>query len=195
LKISDEYLMRHSIHGPFVKHTSRGVLFIREMCDYGVYWTILTTEWNHPGNHPGSYSVKYLCPVHNVRSFEFELSLECTDMRLQWEEYEDFFERFSKSYKKSSIVNEHKEIILMAWEMFAYSHDNYLCKNFKNHYNLLFKSLDFTTCVDSRYKSYLEFMKILGNEEVYFSSFKSDLNKYVNNYSYWLVDLIHKNGC
>lgn len=199
MQLYEEYLGRHAINMPLVKHCAQGFLFFKRHADNGFHWHILQINWMPNTRGPGTYSIKLKRPRRNSTlgknhpiAIDFE---QIEDERvIAWDKYEDYFYKQiigSSFFNPNHVVKDFKEITLTAWEMFIFSNDAYFSRNIRNfNDDLLFKTLDFNATINSRFNHYKNYIKNHLEMNGPFKSWIVDINSYQHSYCHWLVNII-----
>jgi len=198
MHLSEEYLKRHSIGVPIVKHMHIGYFLNRYAYENGFQWALQSIAWNEPTTHPGFYHVRQLRPLYNrgkTGSVNFLESMELIhpDVKLSWDKYEDYFLERAASEDFQNIVATEQQIVLAAWEMYVYINDAFFAKFCKEYMGMLYDTLNFKSSIDQRFENYNKFMKFM-EPKISLRQWKSDLSTVTKNYCYWFVDLIAQNG-
>jgi hypothetical protein len=194
MRLNEEYLQRHKISVPIIRHVPLGYLIVRdssETCfDFStVSWTVLAIRWQDQIIHPGFYKFQFFRPQKATSPDSDCLKQYDKDIELRWDEYESFIWEWSSKIDPATIINDPMEVVMTMWEMFVYSHEIYIADRYRNLSNLLFQSLDFTSGLSARYNSYSRFLKLVDGHESPFNSWSKKLSEVTKNYSSWLAKL------
>ena len=191
MRLAEEYLDRHSVKIPQVKHTRIGFIFLKQLTDSGMEWQIIENRWNEPANKPGFYQLFRHRPY--CRYGEMRLEKIKDEEHLNCIEFEDYMVKMATNLPYP-VVSNPKEVLLTAWEIFAYLNPLLFTNCSSN--NLLFNSLNFNLGCEERYRAQLDFLDYFKLKRTP-SSFRIDhwynhAKKYLDNYSYWFADFCHE---
>ncbi|RDJ35231.1 MAG: hypothetical protein DWQ19_10475 [Crenarchaeota archaeon] len=190
MQIFEEYLQRHSITGvPLLRHTKSGYLFLRENKPK---WKVLSIFWKEPTYRPGYYVVNVCTPRHNSNAFDMEPILP--EVKLGWDDYEEFLLNWATEYKDGAVVADKLEVLLMSWEMFVFSHDAMLARSYPSLIGSIYETLDFTQPKTDRFQSYNNLAKQLDPGGGPFPTWFRSFEMYNKHYCYWLSELVKANG-
>lgn len=164
MQLVEEYLKRHEIKIPHIRHFNCGYVFFRTMESSRVKWKILKIVYVPDSSHPGTYSIISMNPYYNgyvkgsnVFSEDFNYST------IQIDELEKFLFKLTKNYKKSEIISDQKNVILTAWEMFVYYGDNFFSKEVP--VNLLYESLNPKLSLVEKHMAYTNVVQYLTDKK------------------------------
>jgi hypothetical protein len=192
MHLQEEYIKRHNLIVPIIKHVSRGSLLFKGGLNYG----LLIIEWKESNRHPGNYFISYYVPLHDgYMSGRFFQRLNESDVELEWDNYTQWLVNWCN---KITPVTGDKEIVLAIWEIFVYCCDGWLAE-FAQPFleKLLFKSLDKELSIDDRFVGYQECLVYFTTEHPsIMKAFRNEVLPHINNYSHWLGKLAEwtKNG-
>jgi len=188
MRLNEEYLQRHNIVVPTIRHVSLGYLVLRYPGENFFDWDVVAIEWEEPTSHVGTYHLKFFRPHKTDIDSNF-LHQIGEDIVLRWDEYEDFMWTWSKSLQQGAIISDPMQLVLTVWEMYVYSHDAYFADNYSHLSDLLFQSLDFNSSLAHRYDGYVRFLKSVDTKRSPFSYWNEHLSRITKNYSSWLAKL------
>ena len=183
MRLCEEYMMRHKIVVPLVRHVRNGSVFFS---DGDSAWRIKTFEYHSGENHPGMYTVSTLRPSHN--GFRGRLFEGCGQEELQWDEYEPYLLDWA-SKQKVLPPSTDEEIMMVAWEILLRSCDKGLIRHI--HFNPLAKSIDFEIPIAERcfnINACLKYFKSI-NDDIY-KVWEGDISHYLKNYAGWLAQVV-----
>jgi len=191
MNLCQEYLERHSIELPVVQHSGNGYVFLKSKNKKGrINWSVVTISFQDGKYHPGTYLVNWSKPMHNGYGSRNRVFDSYEQRQLEWDEYEGFFLDWTKSLKNSRVVEDHKEILVVAWEMFVYANDQNLLSY--AHREDFFNSIDDELSLDERYEACESMIEVMmedphvGNTR---RCWDREIMVYVRGYSHWLAEL------
>lgn len=188
MRIFEEYLKRHNIDVPIVRHCSIGTLILRG----DNRWAIMSIKWEHHDYHPGQYQIHINSPIHDGYMNEI-LFTKNSPIYKKWDEYENFFLKWDENYPRLKPIADPKEVVLAAWEMFVFSCDSWFSKKDFKIKQLLFESLDKDNSLDLRYDKYQEMINYISDEyPLMFRIWKNEVLARTQNYSFWLAAALNK---
>jgi hypothetical protein len=177
----EEYAKRFLISSPIIKRCDKSVVFLRSN-------QILMIEKKLNFNQPDSYKLSICIPnKHNNHNFSFFKVLFCEE--IEWNNYEKII--LDLCYKNNEALENYEEIFIRSWEVFLSYNDFYFSKNI--NFNILYQTIDFNN--ENRIKDIEGFILYLKNNNDYYYEMWLDMNKVVDNYSYWLAKLINSKSC
>ena len=201
MHLCEEYLSRHKINIPCVKHCFQRVEFPTHSYCFvkSVFWNLLAINWVQEPNRVGYYNIQKIEPNSNGFIFlENQYSFTAynkinknllTRLNNPVSIYYDDFEDFVLSLSFQTVTN-YQEVMIVLWEMFLRSLDDNIV-----HYNLFDKLSRsfFTENKSDRFNIILENIEYLhsNNLEIY-NKWKDRFFPFSNNYSYWLAKIIQK---
>lgn len=181
MRLCEEYVRRHALSIPLIIHAEYSAVFYQQ----DESWLIHQADWHPPEIHPGHYSFRVFRPVHNgfERGRTFERIKEDT---VQWDEYEPRLIEWSRQPR--IVAKTKEEVLLASWEILLRCWDKALVRHI--HMDDLLQSLDSSAtpktrceyvarCVESFSKSGSDCHR----------TWTTDLEKYRENYAYWLAQL------
>ena len=194
MRLHEEYLKRHQLSVPIIKHVPLGHLIVRnsgETCFNvsTVNWTVLKMKWEDPVYHPGFYLFKFLQPYKTNLSDSNFLRAKDEEIKIRWDEYEDYLLNWTANFKPSMFITDPMEIVMTVWEMFIYSHEQTIIERYRSLSNLFFKTLDFHSNLAGRYNSYVKLLKLVDQNDFPFNMWRRNLNEIAQNYSPWIAKL------
>lgn len=194
--LCEEYYKRHSKKVPLVKIQNLNFLYTKTVTNNRANWHIYSIVYDdtHSNTYSnmGTYIINKYTPalndaklnITNYESVEKQkvlLPIECAD----------YFHDLATKIDKSSLILGRKEVMLCSWEMFVYSNNEFIAAKFQPYFESLFQSLDFTLGLDVRYLNFCSFLKLVGEKNDPFSTWKKETERHINNYCNWFADLIH----
>ena len=183
--LCEEYLERHNIKIPYVKHVHSGCVFFKPADNH---WCLLTIVWKEPTGRPGIYHVRIYEPIHN--GFKDGLLFEqINEKKLFLDEYEDYFLEWRKGIVK---VARGPEVQLTAWEICLRCYDGLLA-NYVTKQDFL-STIDHDLTVESRLKSLDKIMAYFKEAfPLFLEAWEMDVRRYTEGYAHWLAELVHGN--
>ena len=191
MNLYEEYLQRHGIKFVAPKHMKKGSLFFRLENNGKINWKILTIEYLEDYNHPGKYSFRLIVPVHDALSNNKALFSVDANVDLEWDEYDIYWRGWTNAIggETKAIVRNEKDVLLTAWEIYAYCCDSELAKNAADQKSL-HRSLDLSLSSDDRFEGCLEILAYLSNKyPALMYNWYDYMLPLIRNYSFWLIDL------
>lgn len=188
MQIYQEYMQRHSLDVPVVKHISSGTVFFKE--SDRKQWHILHLDWQPAGIHPGFYKCNVIVPNHDHG--ESSRPFHIHGLELHFDEYESHFAKLR--HKKAFFAANETEVYLAAWQMFCYLCDS-LMSRFAA-YDCFYKSLDPKVDSEDRYKNLNETLALIeqhyGSGSPCMNVWRNQLlRKYINDYAYDLAKTLN----
>lgn len=193
MRLHEEYFRRHNIRDiPIVNHCSQGAVMLRTT-DPDIWqnrWILVTLKWVEHPQHPGSYNVEFLVPIHDGES-RGKLFSRLPSVELEWDEYEDYILDWTKNLRGVVAVRGHKNIVLTAWEMFVYCYDGWFRRQHADLKELLFRSIDEDLSLEDRYIGYQDTLIHLSTHHpAVLKAWKYEVLSQVQCYSDWLAKLV-----
>jgi hypothetical protein len=182
--LCEEYMLRHAIHIPYVRHVNSGCVFYKEG---EVTWRLLTINWTAPSWHPGAYYVRKYIPLHDGYA-ESKLFHLIDESKVCLDEYEDYFLAWRKNVTQIASGPMSK---LAAWEVCLCCYDSLLTNYIAMpDFQLI---LDQDVPGDQRLSA-LE--RVIGYFQKNFTFFaeawQTEIYRYLDGYAYWLADLANE---
>lgn len=182
--LCEEYLKRHSIDIPWIKHTQCAVLFYKDI-DIST-WLVQHIEWHHPEFHPGSYSIETLCAYHNGFNERAAFRHINTEI-IQWDEYEPFLLEWLSTPRQ--IARTPDEITIASWEMIIQCWDRGLIRHI--HFDKLTESIDHDVPLLKRLKHIDDCLEYFSRQQHEFvEMWQGDFQFYRDNYAQWMADMV-----
>lgn len=189
--LCEEYLLRHGIEVPLIRHVKRGSLFLKtnEKADY---WRVLTINWEKVPNHPSIYRIKMLRPIYD--GYLNKELFECVSYwEGHWEEYENYLLSLAKSLDNHTPIVGRRNTTMAAWEMFLFCHDGWVAEYLD--YDLIYSTIDLDLNADARHQNLQEVSAYLASSHKhFFNVWKEHLLSYLENYCNWLGSLVSRDG-
>ena len=182
----EEYLQRHAIKVPLIKHhSSEAVVFFKD--NHGI-WCIKRLAWHPPDIHPGNYSVTTLRCNHNglERGRYFDTVAD-DEAEIQWDEYEQYLLEWTAVPRIVPCTDQ--EITVAAWEMLLRCCDKALIRHI--HYDTLTKSIDTDLPIAERVahiQTCLEYFSTVSHDVHHM--WNGDLMVYRERYAHWLAEMV-----
>jgi len=178
MNIAQEYMHRHKLNVPVVKHVQHGSLFFKE--PDRKQWGIIAIDWQSADIHPGKYSFNLLFPTHDSDHRHFKNS----SFQIYWDEYESHFIKLQK--QKTIFPSTEEEVYLAAWQIFCFICDTHMSRYAT--YDSFYKSLDPKLTIVDRYKNLMETLAFLEKHRVAYLSVWQDLVcRHIMHYAYDLA--------
>jgi hypothetical protein len=184
--LCEEYLERHSIKIPYVKHIRSGCVFFKPTDNN---WYLLTINWQEPTWRPGSYSIRTYEPRRNGYR-DGLLFQQVNEKKLFLDEYEDYFLEWKKYVLRVPLQ---KELRLITWEICLCCYDNLLASYVSKQ--------DFLSTIDpdlpaaTRLASLDKILQYFEDKlPLFVEALKMDVRRYTNEYANWLAELVHGNA-
>ena len=188
MRIFEEYLDRHKIDVPIVRHCNIGTLILRG----DNRWVTLSIKWENHDYHPGQYHINMNSPIHDGYLNEIIFTKNAPIYK-KWDEYENFFLKWGQNYPRLKPISDPKEVVLAAWEMFVFSCDSWFSKKDSDTKKLLFESLDKDNSIELRYKKYQEMLSIIEIDcPPMLRIWKYEVLVRTQNYAFWLATVLNK---
>jgi hypothetical protein len=183
--LCEEYLKRHGIDIPYVKHIRSGCAFFKPADNN---WYLLTINWQEPTWRPGVYYIKTYEPIHNGYR-DGVLFEQLTENKLFLDEYEDFFLEWRKNVVR---LPWQKELRLITWEICLYCYDGLLA-SYVSKQDFL-STIDPSLSVESRLESLDKILIYFQNKlPLFVEALNMDMRRYSKEYANWLAELVHGN--
>lgn len=155
MRIFEEYLLRHNIDAPAIRHCSRGVLVLENE-------VIINLFWQNQKNTIGFYRFNECKLKYNyIRPFNFN--------KIYWHDYENFIKNWIENNNNMALFNKN--------EVFYF-----FCKIFLKCNKIKLYKIEINNVERYVKKSNSKFLQ---------SSWQCYKN-YINNYSYWLANLVNQ---
>lgn len=193
MNLCEQYYNRHEISVPIIKHIKFGSLFFHS--NSFPFRKVICISWREPLYEPGTY----LIGSKPINKFSHEIISSKSDKEfvIGWNDYESFLINLNKNFDLNNfqVVSNKHEVILFAWEIFVLSQEKFLIENFSHLEKHIFNSMDNKKDIEFRYLAYLNFtkdyMKFEDKNSVALSFlYQNSISPYVDNYVYWLAQLI-----
>jgi hypothetical protein len=182
--LCEEYLQRHGILIPYVKHVSSGHVFFKYK--EKEIWHLLSIKWVEPTWRPGCYYIKVFRPIHDGYKNGL-LYEEILENKIFLDEYEDYFVKWKEDIGK---ISSQKELRMTAWEICLYCYDNLLA-NYVSKQDF-FSTVDPTLPMEIRLQSLDKLLLYFKDRlPLFVETLNMDLIRYARGYSDWLVELVH----
>lgn len=192
--ICEEYMKRHNVKIPVVKHAPfTSLVYKKNNCS----WKILRIHWEDDTvrNATGRYKINICQVVRNGYFLNQFIEIEnafSSDLSLAWDQYENFILTWASSLDLH-IPKSRKELFLAGWEMFICCLDEWI-----SHQGLqdkIFSTIDLESSLDNRYLALQEELFWLSktNPDIY-KFWKSSMSDYIVPHSEWLSDIIIQNA-
>lgn len=175
----EEYAKKNNFDCDFVRYSNQSIVFLREDSSYGV----MTISKIYSDNSPNKYRISKSLPKSNEGFLKVISSVD-----VEWDDYENYILNNYKS-KKNAILHS-DDVFLIGWEIFVIISDKFFSNNISH--NLIYPTIDFSISQSDRTKKINEFVEMLKLEfkPTYSSWLKMQEN--IDNYSYWLAEIINK---
>jgi len=193
MQLAEEYLKRHGINIPFVRHVKQGYLFVRRPSDVRMEFRILSIKRQVNWRHPSQYKINIMMPRHNNygdgRMFDLT-----DDVIVPWDEFSEWIsDPFGDADNKTSLILGKKEAWVCAWEMFVYCCDSGFADRVNDR--IFWASLDDEMSIDERYSAIQEILERYKNSmsrERMWSMWHDNIETFLKNYCFWLEDILNK---
>jgi len=186
MHLYEEYLARHSITLPVVKHTGQGYLFFKESDDDS--WRIASILLTDQKQGPNNYSIKVFKPVRMADAY-FGLNPVYEEDDIEWDDYEDFILDWCRVLSNFKIALTESDIFFAAWEMFIVANDEWFSRNFPS--DVLYSTLDEDLSRVERLHNIRECAcSISLKSPTRYRTWRDEVLNLVDNYAYWLCDII-----
>jgi hypothetical protein len=182
MNIIDEYLLRHGLSFPIVRH-SDGIVILRELQTQKLF--VLSTKWITNNHHPGHYLVELRHPSYSASKQSLSNLFECRfSYEKNWSEYEDFFFSWMRNMNFVPIL-ERKNIIISAWEIFVCCYEFWFLNGSDLFKEELFDTLDPEQSLENRFFSCEHFFnqkefKISELSKIWEEKFLGEINNYLD---------------
>jgi len=205
MKIFEEYLSRHNINVPLVKH-DQGCLILKtdkKFCDKALgcqNWCVFSISWHDQGVRPGQYNLSLRSPRSSNKYQDLKNLINCHfSFQKKWCEYEEFLYDWTNSLEGLTPILDEKEKILASWEIFVCTNESWFLKQSQGLKKSLFKTIDLESSSQFRYGSLEDFQNIdIFKYSSAHNIWKNNFLKLVKNsgligYNYlnWLGELIN----
>lgn len=198
MKLYEEFLNRINVSVPVIEHNSEWAFVFRT---YGNGWrtpfVLMTVQWTQVDNRLGSYLITYHKAVHDgfLQRRYFE---KYNDKRVAWDEYDDYFKfwevrKYIKPGLKESLspIYGDNPMLFSAWEMFVYTHDEWVSKQPPEFRVYVEGVIDDCRTDNERIKSYQNALLYLTTREPnVLRVWKSEIMGRLRNYGHWLGRLL-----
>ena len=183
--LCEEYLGRHGIKIPYIKHIRSGCAFFKPTDNN---WYLLTINWQEPTWRPGVYYVRTYEPRHNGYR-DGVLFGQLTEKKLFLDEYEDFFLEWRKDIVR---LPWQEELRLITWEVCLYCYDGLLA-SYVSKQDFL-STIDPDLPAESRLKSLDKVLVYFQDKlPLFVEALNMDVRRYSKEYANWLAELVHGN--
>jgi hypothetical protein len=201
MRLYEEYLQRHLLSVPLVRHEDQGSIILRttDAKHWNSRWIFVTIRWQDQGIHPGKYYIEFYSPIHDGYG-SGRLFSKSSAKEIEWDEYEDYFLAWSNglegfldrpSRESTRVVSGEKEVILTAWEVFLFCYDGWFAAQSSELRSYIDRSIDLDLPLERRYIGYQDSLIYLtARHPAILKSWKYDMLGLVQNYSHWLAQLI-----
>ena len=182
MNIIDEYLLRHGLSFPIVRH-SDGIVILRELPTQKLF--VLSTKWITNNHHPGHYLVELRHPSHSASKQSLSNLFECRfSYEKKWSEYEDFFFSWTRNMNFVPIL-ERKNVIISAWEIFVCCYEFWFLNGSDLFKKKLFDTLDPEQNLEDRLFSCEYFLnqrefKVSELSKIWENKFLGETNNYLD---------------
>jgi hypothetical protein len=187
MRLYEEYINRHKIAVPIIRHADHNVLFFRKEKPNGIEWKIFTAQFRRDVYRHGVYHCALNQPTRNSVGSGFKT---ITQSEIEWDCFEDYMLNIDN---KNSIVFDSKEVLVAAWEIFVFQAERYLIRFSSN--DDFFCSLDITLPIAARHEILNSFLTSTSFKtcEVY-NYWGREMMKHVNDYSHALAKVLSSNN-
>jgi hypothetical protein len=180
--LCEEYMVRHLIDIPYVKHIDSGCVFFKKKDHHR--WSLLTINWQEPTWRPGIYHIRQYLPIHDGYK-QGAIFNQFSEEKVHLDEYENYILEWRDGVKK---IADGKEVRLAAWEICLYCYDTllamYVCReNFMASVN---PELSIELRAEALDEVILYFKQ---HFKFFYEAWQSDLRRYIEGYAYWLAKL------
>lgn len=192
MQLVEEYLKRHGINVPFVRHVKQGYLFVKRPSEIRVEFRILSIKHEVTWRHPSQYKVNVIMPRHNNYS-EGRMFDLIDDVVVSWDEFPEWItDPFGDADDKTNLILGQKEALVCAWEMFVYCCDSGLVDRVNDR--IFWTSLDEDAPIDDRYiatKDIIEGYKNSISKERIWCLWRDNIETFLKNYCFWLDEILN----
>lgn len=173
----EEYANRFNLNCSIFKREDKSLVYLRNN-------KIICVEKKLNFNQPHSHEVFICCPEKNITGGSSFFKV-INKYEVEWNDYDNFILNFCKS--NNNALCKYDEVFIRSWEIFIYYNDQYFLENI--NYNILFKTIDLNNKnIIKDIEHFIDFLKI--HNTFYYEMWKK-MKKNVDNYSYWLSNLIN----
>lgn len=175
----EEYARRINFNCDFVRYQNQSIVFLKENSSFN----IITISKVYGNNQPNKYRISRSFPKGDEG---FLKVIDCIDV--EWDDYENYILNNYKS--KNNAILDPSDVFLVGWEIFVIFNDKFFSDNLS--YNSIYPTIDPLICKSNRIEKINEFVELLKLEfpPSYSSWLKMQEN--IDNYSYWLAEIINK---
>jgi len=189
----EEYLKRHGIDIPFVRHVKQGYLFVKRPSDARMEFRILSIKHVVHWRNPSQYKITIMMPRHN--NFGDGRMFDLTDeVTVPWDEFVEWIsDPFGDADDKTTLISGRREALVCAWEMFVYCCDSGFVDRANDR--IFWTSLDKEVSIDERYaviKEILERYKSSMSRERMWGVWRDNIEMFLKNYCFWLDEILNK---
>ena len=159
ITLGESYYNRHKINVPIVKHISSGFLFFRT--EIAPFHEIVFIKYNADSESRGCYNFSKETVDPFSDSYDGYLNTVPKQTEdITWEQYESYVINIKNNLKlnNSAIVFESLDISLFAWEVFLFSNQHNLTKDFCFNDPLMLNSINFRNPIEDRYLALDQFV-------------------------------------
>jgi hypothetical protein len=198
MRLYDEFLSRLDIRVPIIEHHNEWAFLFRT---YGEGWktpfVLMQVQWVQMDNRVGQYLITFNRAIHDGHAHKryFE---KYNDIRVNWDEYDSYFtnwevRRYIKPGLKESMTPIHgdNEMLFSAWEMFVYTHDNWIARQSPEFRVYVEGVVDDARSDNERIRSYQNALLYLTTREPsVLRVWKNEVMGRLRNYGHWLGRLL-----
>ncbi len=195
MKLYDEYLKRHCLQLPLVRHVDKSTLMFRvtDNSDWPGRWLMVTIQWVLNRGETGFYTISFITPNHDGyrhnNLLQYHASKEVT---VEWDEFDRYILEWPHTLLQTGIrCLSNAEAHFEAWQMFQFCHDTWITKQPYEIQDIFFDSIDLSRSQAARKMSQEQALLYLQQEcPTVFHAWKYDILGRLAVYADWLCDLI-----
>lgn len=178
--LCEEYLTRHAIKVPLIRHANQGVVFYKD----GI-WFAKQFHWHPPEYHPGMYVVTTERSLHNGldRGRIFDVVEEIT---VQWDEYEQYLLQWASNFNCAPCSEQ--DIKAAQWEMLLRGCDRALIRHMNS--SKLSISIDLDLPLDIRCGHIDACIEYFSRFDFKIYQLWESLSFYQQHYATWLAEIV-----
>lgn len=169
MHLYQEYANRMAINKKFIRYAEKSVVFLKSN-----KFRILSIEKFCKNPSPTKFKFTQIIP--NKKEYEVE-----------WDEYEKHIQSLNLK-----VLTDPEDIFIFGWESFVISYDSIISKNIS--YKTIFSTIDENLSVQT-IKNNINIVEEIINNFDELSSGWNKIKSYIDNYSYWLAELIKNESC
>jgi hypothetical protein len=189
MRLYDEYLKRHGLCLPLVRHANKSTLLFRVLDNslWQSHWLLFSAEWHHKRGETGHYEVSFSAPNRDQSTL-----VHLEKAKIQWDEYDRYFMNWPVLNTGVEYLSR-EDAASELWQIFQFCHDAWISRQPYEIQEILHDCTDMQRSEQAR-KASQEFVLFYLQQEypTILSAWQHDMIGWFQFYADWLVDFL---GC